>query len=78
MRDIRLIVTDLDGTFLNGYRSFHPDNAKAIRAAQEAGIMVCACTGRCYEMAKSPIVMAGFDRLAILSNGAAIKDFRTG
>ena len=24
MRDIRLIVTDLDGTFLNGYRSFHP------------------------------------------------------
>ena len=33
MRDIRLIVTDLDGTFLNGYRSFHPDNAKAIRAA---------------------------------------------
>ncbi|MBE5781123.1 MAG: HAD family phosphatase [Clostridiales bacterium] len=78
MREIRLIVTDMDGTFLNGYRTSHPDNYKAIAEAREAGILVCPCTGRCYEMAKSPIMLAGFDRLAILSNGAAIKDFKTG
>lgn len=54
MRDIRLIVTDLDGTFLNGYRSFHPDNAKAIRAAQEAGSWFAPAPAGAMRWPKAP------------------------
>lgn len=46
MAEIKLIATDLDGTFLKGGHTPHPENIRAVRACQEAGIRVCACTGR--------------------------------
>ena len=46
MANIRLIATDLDGTFLSNVHTPHPENVRAMRACQEAGIRVCALTGR--------------------------------
>ena len=78
MADIRLIVTDLDGTFLFTHKDAHQENVRAIRLAQQQGIRVCACTGRSWTMCRSVIHQYEFDPLVITSGGAAIIDARTG
>ena len=41
--EIKLIVTDLDGTLLTKKDEVHPDNIRALRRCQERGIKVCPC-----------------------------------
>jgi hypothetical protein len=74
MADIRLIVTDLDGTFLINHNDAHAENARAIRHAQDKGILVCACTGRCWSMCRYIVDRYHFDPFVITSGGAAIID----
>ncbi len=78
MADIRLIATDLDGTFLLGGNLPHPENVQAVRACHQMGINVCACTGRSYNSAKEIILVSGLDRYCVLNNGASIMDMETG
>lgn len=77
MADIRLIVTDLDGTFLTGHNDPHPENVRALKEAQQAGILVCACTGRAWNMCRHVVKKSGFDRYTITSGGSAIVDAHT-
>ncbi len=42
--EIKLIVTDLDGTLLTKKDEVHPDNIRALRRCQERGIKVCPVT----------------------------------
>ena len=44
--EIKLIVTDLDGTLLTKKDEVHPDNIRALRRCQERGIKVCPVTAR--------------------------------
>ena len=44
---IRLLAVDVDGTLLCG-GTVDPADADALRAAAEAGIVVCLCTGRSW------------------------------
>ena len=39
-RRIELIVTDLDGTFLNSYHELNEENIEAVHLAQKHGIPV--------------------------------------
>lgn len=78
MRDIELIVTDLDGTFTNSKYDFCPENREAVLLAQEQGIKVCACTARNWGLAKGQVRRAGFDNWAVSSNGASLVDIKTG
>jgi len=77
MADIRLIVTDLDGTFLTTHRDAHAENVRAMRHAQDSGIMVCACTNRSWTMCRYVVKRYGFDPPTITSGGAAIIDADT-
>jgi Cof subfamily protein (haloacid dehalogenase superfamily) len=77
MADIRLIVTDLDGTFLATHNDAHPENARALRHARQNGITVCACTGRSWTMCRHVVKRYGFDPYTITSGGAAIIDADT-
>ena len=44
---VRLVAIDIDGTLLPTFSSeISPRNAKALKAAQEAGIVVAIATGR--------------------------------
>lgn len=76
--EIKLVVTDLDGTFTTDKYHFCPENARAIQRAQQAGVMVCACTARNWAMAKGQIRRAGFNALNVCSNGASIVEKDTG
>lgn len=78
MADIKLIASDLDGTFLMNHRQPHPENVRAVHECQKRGIKVCACTGRLWAGARKVIKLGGFDRFAVLNNGASIIDTETG
>ena len=47
MSNIRLIATDLDGTFFDAHSQIIPANVDAFRQAQASGIAVAICSGRC-------------------------------
>ena len=78
MGKIKLIATDLDGTFLVAGGQVPEQNLKAIKTAQEQGIMVCACSARLWALGRHLVQKCGFDPLAILSGGATIVDCTTG
>jgi hypothetical protein len=78
MGKIKLIMTDLDGTFLVAGGQVPEENLKAVKAAQEKGIMVCACSARLWGLGRHLVQKCGFDPLAILSGGATIVNCPTG
>lgn len=78
MADIRLIATDMDGTFLMNETDPHPDNIEAVKECQRRGIIVCGCTGRCWGSARGVVSRGGLDSLCATNNGASIVDARTG
>jgi HAD superfamily hydrolase (TIGR01484 family) len=72
MAQIRLIATDLDGTFLASDHKPSQKSIEAVRAARQQGIRVCACSGRnCTEL-KDLCEMGGLDELAVINNGIII------
>ncbi len=77
--DIKLIVTDLDGTFLNSNHVTIPqENIDAFKKAHDMGIKVAIASGRTkiltdYLMAELPFL----DYL-VTSNGAVTYDLHTG
>ena len=75
---IDLIVTDLDGTFLNSYHELNDENIEAVHLAQKHGIAVCPVTARNFDCARYTIMSTGFDPLCVTNNGAAIIDSRDG
>ena len=78
MAEIKLIATDLDGTFLQGGHTPHPENIKAVRACQQAGIKVCVCTGRNWAECRKIVKDVGFDDFCAVNNGASIIEVNTG
>lgn len=77
MADIRLIATDLDGTFLTGARTFPEENRAIVQACRRAGVRLCACTGRNWVEAHDVLYDAGLTGLCILNNGACIMDLES-
>lgn len=76
--DIKMIVSDLDGTFMLDYSRAHPDNIRAVDEARAKGLHFCASTGRTWTMARAAVRQANFNDLAMTSNGVAIIDTRSG
>jgi Cof subfamily protein (haloacid dehalogenase superfamily) len=76
--NIKLIASDLDGTFFGEEFSVHEDNIAAVRAARRAGIIVCACSARLWGTGRLMAAQGGFDRLAVFNNGACVADIDTG
>jgi Cof subfamily protein (haloacid dehalogenase superfamily) len=73
----RLIVSDLDGTFLSPDGSVSEINATAVRAAQAAGIPVLFATGRPARWLEVIQDLPGSHPLVIASNGAVLYDQAT-
>ena len=79
MQRIRLIATDLDGTFLRGAMEMDERNLAAVRRAREAGIIVRPCTGRFWGSAHYIAQEGGFfDDIMVTNNGAGVVRIRSG
>lgn len=75
MKRIKLIALDMDGTLLaNDHQTIPPENIRAIRAAQAAGICVCICTGRMLEDASDFAARYGLKCMIISGNGTRAAD----
>ena len=74
----RLVVTDLDGTFLSPDGSVSEQNAAAVLAAQAAGIPVLFATGRPVRWLDVVRDLPGGHPTVIASNGAALYDLGAG
>ncbi len=74
MRDIRLIVSDLDGTLLSPDHSLSKHVAGTIRQYVKEGGLFTVATGRPYRTAMPVIQELGIDIPVILSNGAVLAE----
>lgn len=77
--NIKLIVTDLDGTFLNSNHLTIPkENIDAFKRAHEMGIKVSIASGRTKILADNVTEQLPFLDYLITSNGAITYDLHTG
>ena len=74
LRRVRLVATDLDGTFLDPGGQVTERAAAAVAAAQAAGIHVIPVTGRPPQALWEITDSSGLGPLAVCANGAAIVD----
>ena len=73
-----MLFFDIDGTLISpDHFTLSPRYRRALRMAQQAGIRLCIATGRCLGICPQEVLEFGFD-YAITSNGAAIRDLKTG
>lgn len=72
--EIKLIVTDLDGTLLHTPTDISDANVEALRAAMDLGVRVCIATGRSHRSASQFVQLLGIeDSLLISFNGAMVR-----
>jgi hydroxymethylpyrimidine pyrophosphatase-like HAD family hydrolase len=79
MSEIKLVLTDLDGTAV--YPEAHEASDEvmaAIREGEESGIKFSAVTGRPFRMTKNLLAAMGFRDLCIFDGGASIANPATG
>jgi HAD superfamily hydrolase (TIGR01484 family) len=79
MSEIKLVLTDLDGTVADIGKHVVSENVRdAIVSCEDRGVHVVPVTGRFYDMAKPVLEVLGFDDLGVFDNGATIQDCKTG
>lgn len=72
-----MILTDLDGTLLNGQDRISPENQEAIRHYMENGGRFTVATGRSLKGMEHFFPALAVNAPAILYNGSAVYDFQT-
>ncbi len=76
---VKLILTDLDGTLLSsGQVAISERNMNALKKANEQGVLVVPCTGRCVDMLPPELLSCDFIRYVLASHGARVYDRKTG
>src|SRR5215204_696186 len=70
---IKLLALDLDGTTLNSRGEVTAENKAAIRAAEDAGVLVTIATGRRFRDAQPVGIELGLNAPLITHNGALLK-----
>lgn len=73
---IRLIATDLDGTFVNDQKQLPEENINAVRECAAKGIQIVPATGRTIFGVPDEIRNLPGVRYAIITNGALILDLQ--
>lgn len=72
-KDVRMIVTDLDGTLLDSGGHVPPENADAALGAAARGVIVAVATGRMYASARRIADEIGSASPVVCYNGAMIR-----
>ncbi len=70
---IKLLALDLDGTLLNSRGQVSEENRKAIRAAEERGVLVTIATGRRFRDGRPLGIELELNAPLITHNGALLK-----
>jgi len=70
---IKLLALDLDGTLLDSKGAVTDENRAAIRAAEEAGVLVTIATGRRFRDARPVGIELELNAPLVTHNGALVK-----
>ena len=70
---IKLLALDLDGTLLNSRGEVPHENREAIRAAEDAGVLVTIATGRRFRDGRPVGIELGLNAPLVTHNGALLK-----
>ncbi|MBK7706296.1 MAG: HAD family phosphatase [Acidobacteria bacterium] len=70
---IKLLALDLDGTLLDSRGAIPIANKRAIRRAEEKGVLVTIATGRRFRDARPVALEIGFNAPIVTHNGAMLK-----
>jgi len=70
---IKLLALDLDGTLLDSRGEVPEANRRAIRAAEDAGVLVTIATGRRFRDARPVGIEMEFNAPLVTHNGALLK-----
>ena len=71
---IKLIASDMDGTLLNDRHEIDDESVKAIRKAEESGIIFAISTGREYDNVRPFLEKHNIKCQCVLMNGAEYRD----
>jgi Cof subfamily protein (haloacid dehalogenase superfamily) len=76
---IRLVALDIDGTLVGPDGHVSPRTREAIRRVLERGVLTVLCTGRIFAEGVQQLAgELGLSLPAIVRNGTAVQDLRTG
>jgi Cof subfamily protein (haloacid dehalogenase superfamily) len=75
--DVRMVASDLDGTLLRSDGTASDRTRAALRAAEDAGLIVAFVTGRPTRWLDEVIETTGHVGVAVGANGAVIYDMET-
>ena len=75
---VKLVFTDLDGTFVDSRKRVCERNARVLEQAAELGVQFVPCTGRNASGLPAELAGAACVRYAVCCNGASVVDVRTG
>lgn len=73
-KEIKLIVTDIDGTILRTDKTVSSYTKSVLAALRERGFIITVCTGRNLETLEPFMDMLGIERYVIACNGAEVAD----
>lgn len=71
--DIKLVITDLDGTLLDAKKEIHPDFWPVHRQLTDKGILFAVASGRQLSSLESTFTTIGNDTLFIAENGTIVR-----
>lgn len=77
-RDVRIVFSDLDETFLATDKSLLPRNMAVLDLLAERGIPFVPCTGRPYQGIPAEVLAHPATRYAVSADGACVTDVATG
>jgi len=75
---IRLVATDMDGTFLDDDKNIPEENMRALLECSAAGVWVVPATGRAVKGIPDKIKNLPGVKYAITTNGAVVADLKEG
>ena len=79
MKEIKAIITDLDGTLLDSNKQVSEYTRHILKKAKENGIQICLATGRCPESVEYKLSewgLKGLVRFILAMNGSVIYDLQ--
>ncbi len=77
MKEVKLVATDLDGTFLRNDRSISEANIEALHQLGKHGIIRVAATGRNLKKVREVLPLEIPFDYVVFSSGAGVFDWRT-
>lgn len=72
MSEIKLVVSDIDGTLVDRTERIPPELTAAVRKCRDAGIVFALATGRTTELTEPFVRTLGIDAPCVEANGAYI------